>query len=312
MSNINLIHGDCLVEMQKIPDKSVNLILCDLPYGTTSCKWDVVIPFDKLWQEYKRIIKDNGNIVLFGSEPFSTQLRYSNLDWYRYDLIWIKNNCSNFQLAHKQPLKFHENISVFYKQTDIKIFSDIIVDNLKRNNIKQTELSRQILSKNGNPTGWLSNKIKGKQIPTKEQWEIICDFFKIENNYDDLLNCIEKRTYNTNTTVGYEKRVNNRNKGGNLSHLSSDKKRDYYITNESNFPRSVLFYDRDNEFHPTQKPVALLEYLIKTYSNEGDVVLDNCMGSGSTGVACKNTNRNFIGIELNETYFNIAKERIYD
>ena len=312
MSDIKLYKGDCLIEMNNISDKSVDMILCDLPYGTTACSWDIIIPFDELWKQYKRIIKDNGIIVLFGSEPFSTELRYSNLDWYRYDLIWIKNNCSNFQLANQQPLKFHENISIFYQQTNIKVFSDIIIENLKKNNIKQNELSKQILSKNGNTTGWLSNKIKGEQIPTKEQWEVICNFFNIENNYDELLNSIEKRTYNTNTIIGDTKKINNKNKGGNLSHLASENKREFYTTNESNFPRSVLYFDRENIFHPTQKPISLLEYLIKTYSNEGDLILDNTMGSGSTGVAAVNTNRDFIGIELDDKYFNIASNRIND
>lgn len=235
---IDLRHGDCLEIMKDIPDKSIDMILCDLPYGTTACKWDTIIPFEQLWEQYNRIIKDNGAIVLFGSEPFSSKLRISNLKMYRYDWIWEKTIASNFVMAKKQPLKKYENILVFYK--------------------KQPTYNPQM--EVGKP--YIDNRSKGtRNIAVGEKLSFPRK--KIENKGTRFPSCI--------------KRFSN----GNNKNL-----------------------------HPTQKPVALLEYLIKTYTNEGDIVLDNCMGSGSTGVACKNLNRNFIGIELDEKYFNIAKERI--
>ena len=237
--DLNKIYNeDCLEGMKRIDDKSIDMILCDLPYGTTACKWDTVIPFEPLWEQYNRIIKDNGAIVLFGSEPFSSALRMSNIKYYRYDLIWEKNNAGNFQLAKKQFLKYHENISIFYK--------------------KQPTYNPQGIKK--------------------------LEKYKIQSN---------------------------KGKAGKLGHLASEKKRKFYKQEYTNYPKSILKFSRPSKpMHPTQKPVPLLEYLIKTYSNEGETVLDNCMGSGSTGVACVNTNRNFIGIELDKGYFDIAKNRI--
>ena len=238
--NIKLIHGDCLEKMKDIPDKSIDMILCDLPYGTTACKWDTVIPFEPLWEQYNRIIKDNGAIVLFGSEPFSSALRMNNIKDYRYDLIWEKNNAGNFQLAKKQFLKYHENISVFYKK---------------------------------------------------------------------------QPTYNPQGIIKLEKPIiqSNKGKAGKLGHLGSEKKREVYSQEYTNYPKSILRFARPSKpLHPTQKPVELLEYLIKTYTIEGEVVLDNCMGSGSTGQAVLEVGggRKFIGIEMNDNYFDIAYNRI--
>lgn len=233
---IDLRRGDCLELMKDIPDKSIDMILCDLPYGTTKNKWDSIIPLDKLWEQYERIIKDNGAVVLFSQMPFSAQLVYSNLKLFRYEWIWEKDNGTGFLNAKKMPLKIHENIEIFYK--------------------KQPIYNPQ-MRKGFKP-------YKCKQGSGSSNW-----------NY-------------------------NENFGG-------------YITdnNGERFPIDIIEFQRDKlKVHPTQKPVKLLEYLIKTYTNENDIVLDNCMGSGSTGIACVNTNRNFIGIELDEKYFNIAKERI--
>jgi site-specific DNA-methyltransferase (adenine-specific) len=230
---IELLQGDCLELMKDIPDKSIDMILCDLPYGTTACKWDAIIPFEPLWEQYNRIIKDNGAIVLFGSEPFSSALRMSNIKNFKYDWIWNKKLAGNGILAKKQPLKIHENIMVF------------------------------------NTTIYHPQMAKGKmrkKMGLKES-EIT---------------------------------------GGN-SFVAEYANDEYYPQSIQEFSIANL---RKGRLHPTQKPVALLEYLIKTYTNEGDVVLDNCMGSGSTGVACLNTNRNFIGIELDPTYFDIAQKRI--
>ena len=227
------MQGDCLELMKNIPDGSIDMILCDLPYGTTRNKWDCVIPLDKLWCQYNRIIKENGCIALFAQTPFDKVLGASNLEILRYEWIWQKDNGTGFLNAKKMPLKMHENILVFYKS-----------------------------------------------IPT----------------------------YNPQMRNGFKPYTQKSGKGS-----SNYGKQISVITHNNGvrYPIDVLNFKRDkNKFHPTQKPVVLLEYLIKTYTNEGETVLDNCAGSGSTGVACVNTNRNFIGIELDENYFNIAKTRI--
>ena len=236
MSKIELYNGDCLELMKNIPDKSVDMILCDLPYGTTACKWDTVIPFEPLWEQYNRIIKNNGAIVLFGSEPFSTELRHSNLEMYKYDWIWDKVKPNGHLVAKHRPMQRNENISVFGKG---KInYYPIMIERDKPK--KSKEYSR--------------TEIMGGSIT------------------DDKGKTLNKK-----------------------------------------YPQNILVYSnasQKNKLHPTQKPIELLEYLIKTYTNENEAVLDNCMGSGSTGVACVNTNRDFIGIELDKDYFNIAKQRI--
>lgn len=237
---MNLYNGDCLQIMDSIPDKSIDMVLCDLPYGCTKCSWDIIIPFDKLWEQYKRICKDNAAICLFGNEPFSSLLRVSNLDWYKYDIYWEKERLTNIQQVKRRVVKTVECISVFYKQQCIYNPQMIKYDGPKR-----------------------TNKVKDGKL-------------------------------------------------GILTDLNA-KKVNEYIDTGYRYPTQVWKFQRDtlkSNLHPTQKPLALCEELIKTFSNEGDLVLDNCMGSGTTGVACKNINRNFIGIELDVNYFNIAKERI--
>jgi len=235
-----IICGDCLEVMPQIPDKSIDMVLCDLPYGTTACSWDTIIPFEPLWKEYKRIIKDNGAICLFGSEPFSSFLRLSNLKQYKYDWIWHKSIPTGMMSAKYMPMKNHEIISVFG------------YGKLKFNPIKEER------SKNTHKTG------TGKLY--KSNSEHTKNFFSIRKEPE------EKRNP---TTIRY-------------------------------FPN----VSRHKSEHPTQKPVALFEYLIKTYTNEGDLVLDNCAGSGTTGVACKKTGRNYILIEKEEKYCEIAQERL--
>lgn len=238
---IKLYKGDCLGLMKNIPDKSIDMILCDLPYGTTACKWDIVIPFELLWEQYNRIIKDNGAIVLFGSEPFSTELRMSNLKNYKYDWIWDKTFGRQPQLANIQPMKQHEIISIFEKN--------------------------------------------GKKVHYYPQRE------KLDKPY-------------------FSSGAGN-NTGTKNDHKLGLKKLAKVYTEKT--PTTILKYKpvpNGKNLHPTQKPVELLEYLIRTYTNENETVLDNCMGSGSTGVACKRTNRRFIGIELDDNYFEIAKKRI--
>jgi DNA modification methylase len=230
-----VILGDCLEVMKDIPDKSIDMILCDLPYGTTACKWDTIIPFEPLWEQYKRIIKDNGAIVLFGSEPFSSALRMSNIKQYKYDWIWNKTRGFNFVSVKYQPFKSHEIISVFSAKT--------------HNYYPQMTDGKPYTCKQGKK-GEVYGGDNGKEVVT--------------------------------------------------------------INKGERYPLSIQTVNRGREVgsHPTQKPVALFEYLIKTYTNEGDLVLDNCAGSGTTGVACKNLNRNFILIEKEQDYIDIINERL--
>ena len=233
----SLLFGDCLERMKEIPDGSVDLILTDPPYGTTQCKWDNVIPFEPMWAELNRIIKPNGAIVLFGSEPFSSLLRCSNLKMFKYDFVWEKSKATGFLNAKKQPLRAHEMIHVFYnKQPTYNPQMAIGASYNKGVRKNQTE-----------------NDVYGK-------------FNQVEVKSDGL-----------------------------------------------RYPRTVQFFktaESEGAYHKTQKPVALLEYLIKTYTQEGETVLDFTFGSCSTGVACLNTNRKFIGVEMDEGYFDIAKDRI--
>lgn len=231
--------GDCLEVMQGIPDKSVDMILCDLPYGTTACKWDTVIKFAPLWKEYNRICKNNRCIALFGSQPFTTSLINSNINMFKYELIWDKNKGTQPQLAKIQPMKSHENILIF-----------------------------------GN----------GRIL------------------------------YNPQKSIGAPYTRNNKGSTEKDNHINSLRPI-RQINDGFRFPKTILLFPRDysaqSRVHPTQKPVALFEYLICTYTNEGDTVLDNCIGSGTTAVACINTGRNFIGIEKEEEYCRIAEERIH-
>ena len=240
---MKLYNGDCLEIMKLIPDKSIDSIITDPPYGTTSCKWDSVIDFDLMWKQLNRIIKPNGAIVLFGSEPFSSALRMSNIKNYKYDWVYHKKVPSNFAVAKYQPMKYHENVLVF---------------SIKRHNY----------------------------YPIKEERE---------GGGKDRI----KYGYN-NSKIG--------------EYISGIKNKNVSYTEDLRYPSSVQKFNNkakgDVGFHQTQKPIKLMEYLIKTYTNEKEIVLDFTMGSGTTGVACCNLNRDFIGIELDKDYFKIAQERI--
>lgn len=234
---MTLLHGNCLELMKKIPDESIDMILCDLPYQITQCKWDKIIPFDLLWKEYDRVIKKNGAIVLFSMQPFTTKLIQSNLKDFRYCWYWKKNYTTGFSYARYQPMRQIEDICVFYKK-----------------------------SPTYNPQGL--EKIENPKTYTKK-------------NSSDLYTMRGKKEY----TPKYK-----------------------------NYPKNILEFSgvtNKDRFHPTQKPVELLEYLIKTYTHKGETILDNCIGSGSTYIACLNTDRKCIGIELDKTYFNLAEKRIY-
>ena len=241
MKELNKIYNeDCLIGMRDIPDKSVDCIICDLPYGSTSCAWDVIIPFDKLWEQYNRIIKNNGVVLLFGQEPFSSFVRMSNLKDYKYDIYWQKERLTNIQQVKRRVGKDVETISVFYK--------------------KQCTYNPQMLDYDGPPR---SNKIKDGKLG------------KLTDN---------------NMKRPYE-----------------------YVDTGKRYPTQVWKFKRDiltSNLHPTQKPLLLIEELVKTFTNEGDTVLDNCMGSGTTAIAAIRTGRNFIGFETDEGYYKICLERI--
>lgn len=244
MSNIKLLNGDCLKLMKDIPDESIDMILCDLPYGTTKNKWDTSINLELLWEQYKRVIKHKGCVALFCQTPFDKVLGSSNLEMLKYEWIWEKPMATGRLNCNFAPMKAHENILIFSKGSACYVKNK---DNSMTYNPQMTK---------GEPYKSISGR------PS--------------TNYDTKWS-----------------------------------KQQLTINNGTRYPRSIQKFAHDKEkLHPTQKPVALLEYLIKTYTNENDIVLDNCMGSGSTGIACINTNRNFIGIELDENYFKIAKERI--
>ena len=234
-----VIHGDCLEVMPSIPDKSIDMILCDLPYGTTACKWDTIIPFEPLWEQYERIIKDNGAIVLTASQPFTSALVMSNPKMFRYEWIWEKDAGSNFATVKYQPMKEHENILVFGK------------GKLNYYPVMQDRIG----SRRGKETTTIDSGRKNSVYGTQEGKGVL-----------------------------------------SVGRLRS--------------PRSIQRFNRERGLHPTQKPVVLFEYLIRTYTNEGETVLDNCIGSGTTAIACINTGRNFIGIEKEEKYVDIARKRI--
>lgn len=238
LGKATLYNADCLDVMSDIADGSVDAIICDLPYGTTACKWDTIIPFEPLWAYYKRVIKPNGAIVLFGSQPFTSALILSNIKMFKYELIWDKNKGTQPQLANIQPMKSHENVLVFGRG---------------------------------------------------------------------------KITYNPQKTIG-DAYIRNNKQSNSDDSLSKGLKPIKQVNEGFRFPKTIHTFPRDfsaqSRVHPTQKPVALMEYLIRTYTNEGDTVLDNTMGSGTTGIACINTNRNFIGMELDKYYFNISIKRV--
>ncbi|MPL91666.1 Modification methylase MboII [bioreactor metagenome] len=238
MFRYKLFNGDCIEVMKnEIDDKSIDLILCDLPFGVTNCDWDNIIDFDLLWEQYNRIIKDDGAIVLFSIQPFTTKLIASNLKNYKYSWYWVKNKCTGFAFAKHQPMRKVEDINVFYKKKPL-----YVPQGLKK-------LDKPIIK-------------KGKKV-------------KVESIYDS-------------TTLAKD-----------------------HIVEYTNYPNNVLYFDKESKtIHPTQKPVDLLEYIIKTYTRENEVVLDNCMGGGSTGVAAANTNRCFVGIEIGEKHFKNATNRI--
>jgi site-specific DNA-methyltransferase (adenine-specific) len=267
MRKVNLYKGDCLTEMDKITNDSIDLILCDLPYGTTDIhgkkkkgssrilEWDNIIPLDLLWEQYKRVLnKNHGAVVLTADQPFTSQLVLSNLEWFKYEWVWKKKKTTGFLHANYRPMKQTEDILVF------------------------------------SPLGAAAASHKANKCMRYNPQGLIPKTVKKKNNPDRL---------------GLF--LHNPEHMGKGNKLLSDSEYEQKFTN---YPSEIIEFGLDKAIHPTQKPEALMEYLIKTYTNEGDLVLDNCMGSGTTGVACIKTNRKFIGIERDENYFNIASKRI--
>ena len=248
MSKFKLIHGDCLEVMRRIPDNSIDLILCDLPYATTACKWDVLIPFDELWAAYERIVKTRSAIVLFAAQPFTSALVMSNAPLFKYSLVWEKNRPSGVAHAKNRPMTSHEDILVF-------------------------------------SLGSVSHESRSdRRMNYWPQGLIDCNMTKKNHKHEHT-------------------------KAGGIGQRPSHK--DSYKQENTGYPKSVLKYGcENNTVHPTQKPVALLEYLVRSFTQKGDLVLDNTMGSGSTGVACIKTDRRFIGIEKEQDYYDIAVNRI--
>lgn len=320
-----LYKGDCLEIMPKLPEKSVDLILCDLPYGVTECKWDSVIPFEPLWAEYKRVLKMGGTAVLFGNQPFTSQLINSNLNDFLHIWYWKKNYATGHLLAKYQPLRNIEEICVFRCNSPTKN-NEGLHENLRKyffDELKKSGLKRKDIDKILNCKMSSHYFTRGQQfeIPSEEKYKTLqaeTGFF--QRPFEDIRaeylgeksKSSNQHTYNPQGVTDMEKpRLKNEKNAGNIY---AGVKPKIYKQTKTGYPKNLLeikgvTVDK-NRLHPTQKPVELLEYLIKTYSNEGETVLDNCMGSGSTGVACKNTNRNFIGIELDEKYFNIACNRL--
>ena len=308
---MQLFHGDCLELMKNIPDGSVDLVLTDPPYGTTACKWDSVIPFEPMWEQLKRIVKRGGAIVLFGSEPFSSLLRASNIDWYKYDWIWEKEQSSSGLQAKIAPMKKHENISVFFQApTDDTTNAYKWLKEYFQTEKKKCGLSSKQMRE------LLGNYMASHYFTNGEQFAIpsLDDYKKLQKTgffcvpYDRIKEEYEKgkNTYNPQMTEGKAY------KGHFAPGAEVHGKSTHYVKDNggTRYPTSILKFNRAKGLHPTQKPVALLEYIIRTYTKESETVLDFTMGSGSTGVACVNTGRNFIGIELDDEYYSVACKRI--
>ena len=246
MYDNKILLGDCLVLMKDIPNESIDMILCDLPYGTTDCKWDSIIPLDKLWYEYKRIVKKNGAIALTASQPFTSILVSSNLNDFKVEWIWQKNAGSNFGTCKFQPMKEHESVVIFSNGGGRVIYNPIMQERAESGKSR------------------VKTKIKGSSNGKATVYE------------DGGLNPIE------------------------------------FMAKELRYPSSVQKFNRERGLHPTQKPIALFEYIIKTYTNEGDLILDNCAGSGTTAIACLNTNRQFIVMEKERKYYDVILKRVAD
>ena len=314
--------------MKEIPDGSVDMILCDLPYGFTDCKWDSVIPIYKLWEQYRRIAKRNCACVLFGNQPFTSTMISSNFSEFSHIWYWKKNNVTGALLAKKQPMRNIEEISVFVLNQPYKnnegLHEDLrkyFFDELQKSGWKRKDVDK--LLNNRMSSHYFTNG-QQFQIPNAENYKKLQDATGcFQRPYEDIVKEFHSEketapyTYNPQGVRDLDKpkiKIEHENNSGSVYHGVTHKT---YKQTKTGYPTTLLEVKNvhntgKKRFHPTQKPVELLEYLIKTYSNNGETILDNCMGSGSTGVACMNTGRKFIGIELDSNYFNIAESRIKD
>lgn len=313
-----LMFGDCLERMKEIPDGSVDMILCDLPYGTTACSWDSVIPLNELWREYERVSKNHTVTVLTSSQPFTTTLISSNMRNFRYCWVWEKEQGVNFLSAKKAPLKVHEDVIVFYKDLgnqrgaakEYEPLRKYLQNERKASGLKISDINK--LLGNVMSRHYFTNDCQFG-IPDQKDYEKLqstgffnTSYTEIRNQYLELGKHLRPPTYNPQMTSGkcYISGL------GHSGEVTGKVKKTQTKNTGTRYPRSIQKIKRETGLHPTQKPVELMEYMVKTYSNEGEVVLDNTMGSGTTGVACKNTNRKFIGIEMDPTYYGIACGRI--
>lgn len=327
---MKLLNGDCLKLMKEIPDGAIDLVLCDLPYGTTAASWDNVLPFDVLWEEYHRILKGNGVAAFFCVQPFTTQLIGSNRREFRYCWYWLKNTAVGFTYARYQPMRRVEDIAVFVcnspgqnNQGKHRELREYMMNELRESGKSRADINR-ILG-NTMSSHYFTN---GQQfaIPNAESWaKLQAATGHFRRPYDDVLSEYRAElggaksgqmgsTYNPQglqEVPESKRRTRKKFTHGKESIYKTDTLNKAHTTRFTNWPKNVLEYNSERGYHPTQKPVPLLEYLVRTYTNEGDTVLDNCMGSGSTGVAVKRVGgRHFIGIEQNKVYFDIAQERI--
>lgn len=327
MKTNEILHGDCLDLLPSIPDKSIDMILCDLPYGTTACSWDSIIDMGKLWAEYARVIKDNGNIVLTAQGMFCAKLMTFKETWFNHDYVWIKNQHSNFALVGIQPLRIFENVLVFRppRKDDIdRAFNKELRAYFKQVNDFIGLTAEKIAKVIGHMGYHHSYGVNGSQFAlcTKETYDQLIECFKIDQMDGYLtfetLQSMKEKQFNAPYTFNFDDRVkkqvvSKKNKLASDMYGGAFKNKIHkeHISKEyENYPRNTLYFDCERGQHPTQKPVALFEYLIRTYSNENEVILDNCSGSGTTAIACLNSNRQYICIERDETYYKRSLERI--
>lgn len=323
---MKLLNGDCMELLPEIPPGSVDLILCDLPYGTTECKWDHVLPMDQLWKEYRRVLKCNGVAALFAAQPFTTTLINSNRSAFRYCWYWLKNQATGFAFARYQPMRKIEEVVIFVCNVPGK-------DNTGRHKALRAYLQEEL--KASGHTRASINKMLGNtmashyftngaqfSLPPREQWEKLqAETGRFARAWDDVREEYKKelgqagggppQTYNPQgLQIISDPKPKRRLTIKDDAVYDFDTLMQEYTPKYTNWPMNVLQFNTERGLHPTQKPAPLLEYLVRTYTNEGDTVLDNCMGSGSTGVACLRAGRHFIGMEKDPHYFQIAQERI--
>lgn len=321
---IQLMEGDCLERMKEIPDHSVDMILCDLPYGVTDCSWDSIIPFSDLWENYRRVLKPYGSVVLFGTEPFMHKIISSNYSAYSHQWYWKKNKKTGGLIAHKQPMRCIEEIAVFTENVPFKNnkgkFNSVrkyLIEEKKKSGLKRKQIDELL----GNQmSSHYFTKGMRFSLPSEKDYKLLQTTGFFNRDYEDLKKEMEEENgaalnkcnpiYNPQGVFKLEK-PRLKNEKGNYGEVYANVTPKIHKQLLSGFPCNFLEFNTESKrYHPTQKPVDLLRYLVRTYTNRGGVVMDNCMGSGSTGVACVIEGRSFIGIEMDHKYFEIARKRV--